>query len=203
MKELKRLFSLMQKIDSTYEPHSKVLLEDKRTKQAEERSINVIRQFFNNADWLDKEFVHQDNPNHFKSVFKPNDKWTKLLATAQQRLQNGENPKNVFDKVFSFRKGFARVKLNDKWNFINQKIEIISNQWFDYVSDFNEGFAKVQLNNKWYKLDKNGNLYEINESKTYNVRSHKKQVIRLTEGDLHRIIKESINKIIKVTIQML
>ena len=138
---------------------------------------------------LNMEMISNIIGRPFKSVFKPNDKWTKLLATAQQRLQNGENPENFYE-------GFAAIRLNDKWNFINQKGELISNQWFDYASGFREGFAKVQLNGKRYKLGKDGKLYGLNESKTYNVRNPKKQVIRLTECDLHRIIKESINKII-------
>ena len=45
-----------------------VLMEDKRGKQAKAKSLQVIREFFNNASWLDTEFVHQDNPNHLSHI---------------------------------------------------------------------------------------------------------------------------------------
>ena len=39
-----------------------ILLEDKRTKQAMNRTRQVIREHFNNEPWLDNVFNHQDNP---------------------------------------------------------------------------------------------------------------------------------------------
>lgn len=43
---------------------------------------------------------------------------------------------------------FTKVKLDDKYNFINTEGQLVSNQWFDSVWDFNEGFAVVGLNDK-------------------------------------------------------
>lgn len=39
-----------------------LLFEDKRTDQAKKRCLEVIRNHFNNASWLDTVFKHQDNP---------------------------------------------------------------------------------------------------------------------------------------------
>ena len=85
---------------------------------------------------------------NFFDVFKPNNKWKDLLTNAIQRLGNGEDPRTIFDSVDYFREGFARVNLNDKYNFINQEGRFLSDQWFDYVGDFYGGFAMVKLNNK-------------------------------------------------------
>lgn len=149
------------------------------------------------------------------------------LQVVQQRLANGENPGVVFKEVGDFQEGFYAVKLNGKWNFINQEGQLISDQWYDWAGDFNEGFAKVELdgkynlinqkgqlisdqwydvlgdfnegfavvklNGKYYKLDKNGRLHNMNENKGY---KNMKQRIRLTESDLHRMIKESVKQVL-------
>ena len=95
---------------------------------------------------------------NFFEVFKPNNKWKDLLTSVMQRLANGEDPSTIFDYVNNFREGFAKVKLNNKWNFINQEGRLISNQWFDYADIFREGFAEVRLNNKWNFINKEGRL---------------------------------------------
>ena len=38
------------------------IVEDKRFDQARERCLNIIRNHFNNANWLDSVFEHNDNP---------------------------------------------------------------------------------------------------------------------------------------------
>ena len=54
-----------------------------------------------------------------------------------------------FDDSLCFSKGFARVKLNNKWNFINTKGELVSpNRWFDKCDYFSNGFGRVMLNGK-------------------------------------------------------
>ena len=81
-----------------------------------------------------------------------------IFTNAQQRLENGEDPRSIFDYVGEFRDGFARVELNDKCNFINTDGEIISNQWFYRAGDFRYGFAPVSLNGKGYSLRQDGVL---------------------------------------------
>ena len=40
----------------------------KRNKQAKARCLQVIRNYFNNALWLDTVFNHQDNPNNLSHI---------------------------------------------------------------------------------------------------------------------------------------
>ncbi len=53
----------------------------------------------------------------------------------------------------------ARVKWNDKYNFIDTDGRLVSpNQWFDKVWFFEEGYAMVKLNGKICTIDTNGNI---------------------------------------------
>ena len=63
-----------------------------------------------------------------------------------------------FDWMWNFNEGFAIVKLNYKYNFINTEGRILSKQWFDAMEGFNDGFAKVKLNGQYNFIDTNGQL---------------------------------------------
>ena len=65
-----------------------------------------------------------------------------------------------FDAAGDFDEGFAIVKLNGKYSFINTNGELIGNGnlWFDNVGDFIEGFARVKLNGKDSFINTNGEL---------------------------------------------
>ena len=95
---------------------------------------------------------------NFYQTFKPNNKWKDLLDNCMRRLANGEDPNDVFNNVSGFHNGFAAVELNEKWNFINTRGELLCNKWFDYCSDFNDGFAVVELNGKWNFINTHGEL---------------------------------------------
>ena len=94
---------------------------------------------------------------NFYDVFKPNDNWKNLLDNAMQRIKNGENPRLVFDYCEVFHNGYAAVKLNEKWNWIDTEGNLFSpNQWFDLCGHFKDGYAKVELNDKWNFMDTKG-----------------------------------------------
>ena len=77
---------------------------------------------------------------------------------AQELLDAGTPPEEIFQYVGRFFEGCAYVSLNDKFNFIDKNCKLLSNTWFDCVCDFSEGFARVGLNGKWNFIDKNGKL---------------------------------------------
>ena len=87
---------------------------------------------------------------NFYQIFKP---WTEeeLIAKgiitpkyAQKLLDDGNTCYEIFDFVDrGGDNGFAKVKLNDKYNFVNNERKIISKRWFDFVQSFHNGFAKV------------------------------------------------------------
>ena len=75
-----------------------------------------------------------------------------------EMLAQGVDPNEIFDEIYNFSEGFASVRLNDKYNSINQEGKLVSNQWFDAVVDFREGFVRVKLNGKWNLINTKGNL---------------------------------------------
>jgi hypothetical protein len=99
---------------------------------------------------------------NFYEVFKPNTKWKDMLDNAKQRLANGEEPEEIFNVVREFNHGYAAVKLNNKYNFINKNGEIVFDKWFDYVNDFYYDCAKVRLNGKYNFINKNGEFMSDN-----------------------------------------
>ena len=61
-----------------------------------------------------------------------------------------------FDRVGDFSEGFAAVKKDDKWGYINTKGEQIIECKFDDFDDFNEGFAAVKKDGKWEYINSKG-----------------------------------------------
>ena len=102
---------------------------------------------------------------NFYQTFKPysreelHAKGIILFDEVQGLLDSGKQPEDIFDFVWDFINGFARVELNNKWNYINQEYRLICNQWFDDVWGFNRyGIAKVVLNYKWNFINQEGRL---------------------------------------------
>ena len=61
-----------------------------------------------------------------------------------------------FDGVGSFNEGFAAVKKDGKYGYINTKGEQIVECKFDNGGDFNEGFAVVKKDGKWGYINTKG-----------------------------------------------
>ena len=61
-----------------------------------------------------------------------------------------------FDDVGNFYEGFAWVKKDGKWGYINTKGEQIVECEFDDFYDFKEGFASVKKDGKWGYINTKG-----------------------------------------------
>lgn len=68
-------------------------------------------------------------------------------------------------KVYDYCGGLARVKLNDKWNFIDKSGKEVIECKYKFVLDFHEGLAQVLLNGKCGFIDQTGK--EVIISKLY------------------------------------
>ena len=101
---------------------------------------------------------------NFYNVFKPytreelHAKGVILFDEVQPMLDNGVSPKDIFEFFGYFYDDYARVSLNNKWNFINETNKLLSDTWYDTVYDFSNGYACVSLGNKWNLIDTNGKL---------------------------------------------
>ena len=58
----------------------------------------------------------------------------------------------LYDYVYNFYEGFAKVELDYKFNFINKQGELLwkGDIWFDYVNHFSEGFATVYIEGRGF-----------------------------------------------------
>ena len=55
--------------------------------------------------------------------------------------------------------GYARVEsMDNKWNFIDKKGNLLSEEWFDTVCSFIDGYASVSLDKRWNLIDEEGFL---------------------------------------------
>ena len=99
---------------------------------------------------------------NFYSVFKPytreelHAKGVILFDEVQPMLDNGVSPTDIFEFVGYFNDGYAMVKLNRKWNFINRNNKLLSDTWFDGVYDFYDGCAGIRLGGKFNFIDTYG-----------------------------------------------
>ena len=126
---------------------------------------------------------------NFYQTFKPytreelHAKGIVLFDEVQELLNDGKKPEEIFDRIGSFKDGFAIVKLNNKYNFINTNGQLISNTWFDSCTEFYNGFAIVKLNNKYNFINTNGQIVES--------KGRKNKHIIITE-EQEKALKESI-----------
>ena len=64
----------------------------------------------------------------------------------------------LFGYAGCFSDGFAAVKIDGKWNFINAEGKLLSEQWFDDTYRFSEGFAVVTLDRKYNFINTKGKM---------------------------------------------
>ena len=76
----------------------------------------------------------------------------------QELLDSGKDPEEIFRYVGDFHDGYARVKLNGKYNAINREGRLVSPTWFDGVGDFHNGYTMVNLNDKYNFINGEGRL---------------------------------------------
>jgi hypothetical protein len=67
--------------------------------------------------------------------------------------------KSQYDKIYPFSNEIAIVELNNKYNYINKDMNLISKQWFDKAYNFDKNYGIVFLNNKFNLINKQGELF--------------------------------------------
>ena len=100
----------------------------------------------------------------------------------------------TFDWCFGFKEGFAIVRLNNKYNFINIERKLLSSQWFDWCDDFRtyddsgKLFVTVELNKNLFKIDGEGRLYDFHRNPVSESKKNRK-TIYITEAQKKKIKK--------------
>ena len=153
------------------------------------KGINDKEIEFNNDDDDTINIINHFSLDILEAVYK----YTKMY-----RFNNVLKAKHLgFDFIYNFKDGFTKVKLDKKFNFINEQGQIISNIWFDNVSNFEKGFAKVKLDGKTYFMDMKSNLYDINKNLIKNLKPNNDiyenmstKKILITESQLANLLLE-------------
>ncbi len=81
----------------------------------------------------------------------------------QELLDSGKKISDVFDWCGDFFEGFAVVRLNDKYNYIDTNNKLLSNKWFDDCYVFGGGFGKVRLDGLYNYINTNGEIISQNQ----------------------------------------
>ena len=81
-----------------------------------------------------------------------------MFDEVQALLDSGKKPEDIFEYVTERTDGFLHVRLNGKWNCINQEGKIISDVWFDNAYSFREGKCFVKINGKWNLINTEGKI---------------------------------------------
>jgi hypothetical protein len=63
---------------------------------------------------------------------------------------------NDYDYISVFYEGLAKVRLNNKYGFIDKTDKVVIPIIYDDAYNFSEGLARVELDGKWGYIDKTG-----------------------------------------------
>ena len=114
-----------------------------------------------NDNIMDTKQISQLIGRNFYEVFKPNNKWQIALEDAMQKLANGDALDNVFDWVSPqpCDNGWLKVQLKTRYNFVNDKNQLVLPQWYTYLENFICGTAIARdENDKRFAIDEKGNV---------------------------------------------
>ena len=107
-----------------------------------------------------KQFMDSDN----KKIKLENIGLSKGLIEFYNNIDPLFLPYIKYDFIGNLYNGYAKVRFNDKWNFIDIQGKLVSpNQWFDSVGIFTNGYAWVKLNSKFNFIDTQRKLVSPNQ----------------------------------------
>lgn len=74
---------------------------------------------------------------------------------------HGKEARLDADKVFPFKNGFYRFKLNDKYGYFDEQGKLSIKSSFDFASDFHQGLAFVKQGSKSFIVNSEGKMDHI------------------------------------------
>ena len=94
----------------------------------------------------------------FDDVSNRRDEFYKVKLNEKCNLLHKESNtllcRRWYDNIYVFEEGLTKVKLNNKWGYIDKTGKEVIPLKYDFACDFFGGLAKVRLNGKWGFIDK-------------------------------------------------
>lgn len=96
---------------------------------------------------------------NFYDVFKPNNKWAKILHITKQRLASDERLEDIFtDVIYDEDTNMNIVCLINRWNIVDANRNLLLNTWYDSINCSSGGYFIVKYNGKSNFIRKDGTL---------------------------------------------
>lgn len=129
--------------------------------------------------------------NYFKEKpieYYTNGKFFKLIKKDEQTIIDANGRVSIdlkkHDEISFANNGLIKVKIKNKFGFLNQKLSLIIPNKYGYASDFEDEIALVKLNDKFLMITTDG-------KEIFNSVSEIKKISRhyfITEGDSQQLI---------------
>ena len=98
-----------------------------------------------------------------------------------------------YDSVDDFHEGFARVKLEGKWGFVDVTGTVVIPLKYDYVEGWFGGFYKVKLDDKLGWITKEGKELLLTKDQHIQIKNLI-ELEKITEEELINWVKEQMVK---------
>lgn len=111
---------------------------------------SIIRKLY--IEYLQEAFdVDQINPQSVSYI-------TQINKEQYAFINPQKDIRITFQESFNFVDGYARIKNNGKYNFINEEGILLTEDWFDDATDFKNGYALVTRGEVNNFIDTKGNF---------------------------------------------
>ena len=97
------------------------------------------------------------------------------------------------DEVLPFSEGYAAVKKNNKWGYIDEKGNLVIDYKFDKATSFNNSRALVVKNNVTSIINKNGFNTKVADFKTTGITSFNENGAAIKTNNKWKIINDEFN----------
>ena len=64
----------------------------------------------------------------------------------------------IYEAIYDFHEGYAKVRKDGKWTLINDRGEMVTRPMYDELKDFKEGLAPARIGRLWGYINKTGRL---------------------------------------------
>lgn len=102
-----------------------------------------------------RDFCDRNNVEYRRTTPPKSETFHNRVDNAECVLKNKIN-KNPFDWMGAFYDGWAKVRIEERYNFVSEEGQLMATEWYDWVSDFANGVASIKSFGKYNIIDTTG-----------------------------------------------